>query len=340
MTLAVRAMLAAGAMLLAALHALAGVPSLIAGLHRGDELRYIYTLTTDETIALSGTSGPDAVPMRAVSKQTVGVVFRVTADTTATNIVEATFETVRISMEAEGMKFEVDVNARAPDEWASAAARDAYGWFRPLVGATLTLNIAPGSGEITTVRGGDETLKAAGAGSGHLRRYLDADLFRAAFGPVFQLKSNSVMPPPGEKWYIKAHVYARGAKAPVWETRRVELVEGDVANIKALTRASAKPEEGAKSSVFFRAVDTSADLWWDTVRGRLTKAKGTATIATRFDRLAGAAGAAGAVLQDSDLLCTWTLEMTEPAKPAPHPTPAPAESTIPSTPNAEPAKGP
>ncbi len=348
-----RAFAMAGAVVMALLMprvARAGVPSLIAGLHRGDELRYIYTLTTDETISLTGKTGLDAVPVRAVSKQSVGVVFRVAADTTAMTIVEATFETVKVGMEAEGMSFDVDVAAAAPDDkagGATAAARDVHGWFRPLVGAKLTLNIAPGSGEITTVQGGEETIKAAGAGAGHVRRYLDAELFRAAFGPVFQLKSNSSMPPAGERWYIKTHAYARGAKAPVWETRWVELVEGDVANVRGLTHASAKPEDAPKSRVFFRGVDTSTNFWWDTLRGRLTKAKGSATIGTRFDRVGGVSGGGavdGAVMQDSDLLCSWTLEMVEKDRAIvnPAPTPAPVQAEKPAAPGTgdEPKKGP
>jgi hypothetical protein len=339
MKIGMRVIAMMGAALVSPLAALADVPSLIARMHRGDELRYTYTLTTDETISLTGRTGLDAVPVRAVSNQAIGVVFRVTADTTAMNIVEATFETVKVGMEVEGLKFDVDVNAAAPDEKATQASRDVYGWFKPLVGVKLTLNVAPGSGEITTVQGGEDALKAAGTGAGHLRRFLDAELFRATFAGVFQLKSNSSMPPPGEKWYVKTHVYARASKAPVWETRSVEVVEGDIATVKGLTHASAKPEDSAKAKVFFKSVEAATTYTWDTLRGRMTKAQGSQTIGTRFDRAGGASGVDGALMQDSDLACRWTLEMVEPAKTVTHPTPKLAEK--PSEPAAaEPKKGP
>jgi hypothetical protein len=309
-------------------HTFAGVPSLIAGLHTGDELRYTYALTIDETISLTGKTGLDAVPIRTVSTQTVIVAFRVIADTTATDIVEATFESVKVGMDTEGMKFDVDAGAPLDDK-ASDPARQVYGWFHPLVGTKLTLNVSPGSGEVNTVQGGEEALKASGAGSPHLQRYLDPSLFRAAFGPVFQLKSNSSMPPPGDRWYVKPQLYARGVKAPVWETRSVEVVEGDIANIRGISHASAKPEDAPKTKVFFRGVDTTIDYWWDTVRGRLTKTQGTATIGTRFDRAGASANAAGSMMQDSDMLCTWTLELIETDKSIVHRIPKPASPAAP-----------
>jgi hypothetical protein len=293
-------------------HALAGVPSLIAGLHTGDELRYQYTLSTEETTSLTGKTGPESLPARVVSMQNVVVSFKVTADTTALDIVEATFESANVAMETGDVSVSVDAGApAAPDDKAPAGARDLYAWFHPLVGAKLTLNISPGSGEITTITGGEDLLK--GVGGPHLRRYLDPNLFRANFGCIFQLKSNSQMPPPGQKWYVKTHAYGRGVIAPVWETRSVEFEEGGVATIKGTVKASAKPEDSTKASVFFRGVDADASYLWDTMRGRMRKASRAESIQTRYEIGAkeGVVSGGTGVRQDSDLTCRSSLEIVE-----------------------------
>lgn len=309
--------------------ALAGVPSLIAGLHMGDEVRYAYTLTTEELTSITGKTGPESRPMRTVSTQTVFIAFKVTAETTALTIVEATFENAAVSMQAGDTAVAIDAGARTPPgEDASPGARDLYAWFHPLVGAKLTLNIAPGSGEITSITGGDELLK--GVGGPHLRRYVDPDLFRANFGCVFQLKSNSPMPPPGQKWYIKAHAYGRGAKAPVWETRVVESETGSVATIKSVVKASAKPEDSAKAAVFFRGVNADGSYWWDTARARLNKAVRSETIQTRYEVGAEAGKPGSGVHQDSDLICRSALELIE------KPVATPASNTPPDAPPTEP----
>ncbi|HVU64000.1 MAG TPA: hypothetical protein VHC70_08485 [Phycisphaerales bacterium] len=313
----------------------AGVPSLIAGLHAGDELRYAYTLTTEEVTSITGKTGPESLPTRVVSNQTVFLTCKVTAETTASDIMEVTFDNVAVSMQAGDVSVGVDAGSPTiPDEKANPGSHDLYAWFHPLVSAKLTLNIAPGSGEITSITGGEDLLK--GVGGPHLARYVDPDLFRANFGCIFQLKSNSQMPPPGQKWYTKTTVYARGVKAPVWETRWVEGEEGGIADIRSLVKASAKPEDSTKVSVFFRSVDSSGDRWWDTTKGRLTKAVISQTIQTRFQIGEPGAGGVG-VLQDSDLSCRSALEIIEtpPAKPAggaaqrPPPPPAPEPKKTP-----------
>ena len=309
---------------------LAGVPSLITPLRLGDEFRFSYTLSTEEVTSITGKTGPESQPTRVLSTQTVFIAFKVTAETTALSIVEVTFENAAVSMQTGDMRIAIDAGAAAAlGEDAQPGSRDLYAWFHPLVGAKLTLNIAPGSGEITSITGGEELLK--GVGGPHLRRYLDPDLFRANFGCIFQLKSNSPMPPPGQKWYAKTHAYGRGVKAPVWETRSVESEEGSIARISAVVKASAKPEDSAKASVFFRSVSAEGTYSWDTLRARLTKAVRSETIQTRYE-IGPDKGTAGAgVRQDSDLTCRSALEAIDKpaAKDAPTPKDADAKSAEP-----------
>ena len=161
-----------------------------------------------------------------------------------------------------------------------------------------------------------------------LRRYVDQDLFRTLVGPIFQLKSNSWAPPPGEPWYVQWNVfaYAHPGKITVWETRTVDNVLADITTVKATTRATGNPEDASKGPAFFKSISAEATYKWDLVRGRLTSAARTETISSRFTRADH--------LYDSDLIVKSTLA---PASPVPAKTPEPIKPTA--QPEVKPAAG-
>ena len=301
------------------------VKSLIAGLHTGDEMRYTFNIRCGETSVPRGTTG---VGIETVTTESVGMVVRAKADTTALDIVEVAFESYKVSLDFGQGKTEIDLGGPAPDEKAPALARELYDKYHPLLGTVLTLNVSPGSGEITTFHGGEDLLKSPGGSA--LRRYVDPDLFKGRFGEIFQLKSNSMMPPPGNPWYVQGHVmaFAHVAKCPVWETRVVENMEADVAKITGTTHATGDQGDAAKGAVFVKSVIADTAYKWDTMRGRLVSLKRSESISTSFSR--------GSVPFDSDLVSTSTLELvapeskTKPATPASAPPlpppPSPADA--------------
>ena len=292
----------------------AGVKSLIAGLRTGDEMRYEYSLRCEESAMVVGKVG---VGTQTINTETVGVLIRVKAETTALDIVEVVYESFRITMDSPLGKLELDLAGPPPNGAAIPGAHELYDKLRPLVGVVLTLNIAPGSGEITTMRGGEHLLTAPGAPV--FRRYIDPALFRTTWGDVFQLKSNSAMPPPGEPWYVNAPIlaYGRAGKTSVWETRKVDNVLADIATIKGEVRATGNPAEASKNAVFFKSISSDRVYKWDTFRGRLLATTRNEAINTRYER--------AGTMYDSDLIAKSSLEFvpTAPAKPAASPTPTP-----------------
>jgi hypothetical protein len=296
---------AAGALACLAFPARAGERSLIAGFHAGDEVRYTFTVRGDETTSITGKTGMGA---QANSTETVGVLFRCKADTIPLCILDVVYESFHISMDTPQGKVDLDVGGPAPDASASELARDVYRNLHGIVGTTVTLNTAPGSGEITAFRGGEQLLKTPGASV--LRRYLDKDLFTATFGPILQLKSNSSSPPPGEKWYVKRNIfaYAHPGKTPIWETRMVDNVLADIATIKGAMLANATGEVSDKTPAFFRNVSGNVVYTWDLSRGKLLSANRTEVINSRF--------LSDKVLKESDLITKSSLELVKPKEDA------------------------
>lgn len=289
--------------LLAMVHAApAGDKSLIAGFTTGDEVRYTYTARNEETAGITGKPGFGA---HSVSTETVGLLVRCKADTVALRIIEVVIESFRITLELPVGKADVDLGGPPPAESEPAIARELYKSMHPIVGLTLTLNTTPGSGDITQFSGGDALLKSAGASL--LRRYLERDYFTATFGPIFQLKSNSAAPPPGQEWWMQRHIfaYAHGGKSSVWETRVVETVVADISTVKGKTRATGNPEGSEKAAVFFKSITGDVVYKWDMVRSRLLSATRTESIASRFD--------SNGMLRESDVITKSTLEMVTPA---------------------------
>ena len=127
--------------------AMAGNKSLIAGLSTGDELRYTFTLSTDETTSMTGKVGAGT---RSTATETVGILVRVKADTKVLDIVEIVYESFRISMDTDKGKVEMDLAGPEPDAQAPPRVRDVYAKLHGLVGTVITINVTPGSGEITT----------------------------------------------------------------------------------------------------------------------------------------------------------------------------------------------
>ena len=300
----------------------AGVKSLIAGLRNGDEMRYTFSLHAEESTMVKDKPG---VGTQTVNTETVGVLIRVKAETTALDIVEVVYESFHITMDSPLGKLDLDLGGTPPDGTAAPLAHELYDKLHGLVGLVITLNIAPGSGEISTMHGGEELLKAPGAPV--FRRYVDPDLFRTTWGDVFQLKSNSMMPPPGDPWYVKAPIlaYGRAGKTSVWETRKVETVLADIATIKGEVRATGNPEDAGTAAVFFKSISSDCIYKWDTFRSRLLSATRNEAISTRSER--------GNIMYDSDLLAKSTLEFVPPGSVKPKtPAPKPTETPKPAAP--------
>lgn len=317
--LVVRVVAAAIALMAMAHAARGGDKSLIAGLTTGDEIRYTYTARNEETAGITGKPGFGA---HSVSTETVGLLVRCKADTVALRIIEVVIESFRVTLESPMGKADVDLGGPPPAESEPAIARELYKSMHPIVGLTLTLNTAPGSGDITQFSGGEALLKSSGASL--LRRYLERDYFTATFGPIFQLKSNSAAPPPGQEWWMQRHIfaYAHGGKSSVWETRVVETVVADISTIKGKTRAIGNPEGSEKAAVFFKSITGEVVYKWDMARSRLLSATRTESIASRFDT--------NGMLRESDVITKSTLEMVLPGakasdKPAGKPVEKPAE---------------
>jgi hypothetical protein len=288
--------------------------SLIATMRIGDEIRYTFHVQCDETKSVKGRPSAGT---ETITTEDVGMVLRVKAVTTALNIVELTFESYKVSMDSGQGKVQIDLGGPQPDDKGSPIARDLYGKLHGLVGTVLTLNTAPGSGEITMFQGGEQLLASPGGPA--LRRYLDPDLFKSRFGTIFQLKSNSAMPQPGQPWYVQGHVFtfAHMAKTPVWETRTVEGMEADIAKVTGATHASGNPADAAKSPVFMKGVIADSVYKWDTVAGRLVSATRNEVINSSSERTG--------VSYDSDLVSKSTLELVVPAPKAKTSAPAAAK---------------
>ncbi len=286
----------------------AGERSLIAGFHTGDEVRYTFTARGNETTSLTGQTGAGA---HSLSTEKVGVLIRCKAETVPLIILEVVYETFSISLDSPQGNVEVDLGGPAPGPDAPQLSQDLYRHLHGIAGTTLTINIAPGSGEITRFQGGEALLKTQGASV--LRRYLDRDLFSSTFGPIFELKPNSVSPPPGEKWYVQRHIfaYAHPGKSPVWETRLVDNVLADIATIKGSTRASGDPAGAEKAPAFFKTVNGESTFVWDLVRGRLISGTRTDVVNSRFVQ--------DKANKDSDLIVKSELEIVKPGDPKPVP---------------------
>ncbi len=279
----------------------AGDKSLIAAITNGDEMRYTYTARNDETSGITGNPGLGAA---SVSTETVGLVIRCKADTTALRIIEVTYESFRLTLDSPVGKLDIDLGGPAPGSDATPLAREIYASMHGIVGLTLTLNTAPGSGDITLFHGGEALLKSTGIGL--LRRYLERDYFTATFGPIFQLKSNSAAPPPGQEWWMQRHIFAlpHAGKTSVWETRVVETVLADISTIKGKTRATGNPEGSEKAAVFFKSITGDVVYKWDMFRSRLLSATRTESVASRFTT--------NSLLRESDVKTTSTLEFVKP----------------------------
>lgn len=298
--------LAVAAVLLVVSAAQAGDKSLIAPFTTGDEARYTYTARNEETAGLTGNPGLGA---NSISTETVGLVVRCKADTTALRIFEVTCESFRLTLDSPLGKVDVDLGGAAPGDDANPLAREIYKTMHGIVGLTLTLNTAPGSGDITMFRGGEELLKTSGGGL--LRRYLDRDYFTATFGPIFQLKSNSAAPPPGQEWWMQRHIFGfgHGGKSSVWETRVVETVLADIATVKGTTRATGNPEGSEKAAVFFKSITGEVVYKWDMARSRLLSATRTESIASRYTT--------NDMMRESDVITKSTLEFVKPGAKTP-----------------------
>ena len=286
----------------------AGDKSLIAALNNGDELRYTYTARNDETSGITGNPGLGAA---SVSTETVGLVIRCKADTTALRIIEVTYESFRLTLDSPAGKLDIDLGGPSPGSDATPLAREVYASMHGIVGLTLTLNTAPGSGDITLFHGDDGLLKSTGVGL--LRRYLERDYFTATFGPIFQLKSNSAAPPPGQEWWMQRHIFslAHAGKTSVWETRVVETVLADISTVKGKIRATGNPEGSEKAAVFFKSITGEVVYKWDMFRSRLLSVTRTESVSSRF--------ASNALLRETDVKTTSTLEFVKPAPKRPEP---------------------
>jgi hypothetical protein len=279
----------------------AGEKSLIAGFRTGDEVRYAFNVSNDETTSIAGKTGVGA---QSLSTEKVVLVVRCKAETIPLCILEVVYESFHIELDTPSGRVEVDLGAAAPDAGAPQLARDLYQHLHGIVGTTLTINTAPGSGEITQYRGGEQLLKTPGTSV--LRRYVDKELFTATFGPILQLKSNTASPPPGQEWWVQRNVfaYAHPGKTPIWETRVVDNVLADIATIKGTMRATGNAEGSEKAPALFKSVSGNAVYTWDLFRGRLVSVNRTEVINSRF--------AADKATKDSDLVSKSTLTLVPP----------------------------
>ncbi len=323
------AIVALGVLAGSAMPAPAGEKSLIAGFNAGDEVRYTFNARNDETTSITGKTGVGA---QSLSTEKVVMLVRCKAQTIPLSILEVVYESFHFELDSPSGRVEVDLGGPAPGADAPQLARDLYQNLHGIVGTTLTITIAPGSGEITQYRGGEQLLKTPGASV--LRRYLDKDLFTATFGPILQLKANSSSPPPGQEWWVQRNIfaYAHPGKSPVWETRVVDNVLADIATIKGTSRASGNPEGSDKAPAFFKSVSGNVVYTWDLFRGRLLLVNRTEAVNSRF--------AADRALKDSDLVTKSTLEFVKPSeKPAEKPAEKSAEKPAEKpAPRQEPAK--
>lgn len=302
-------------------------PQAIVRIKTGDTFRYVYRLETDETLTQVDKPNPNALATKSI--QETQVLFTVAADTTSGNIVDATFETFRVWVDLQDRLLPVDVSAANPPAESDVAARQIYERFRPLVGLTARLNVSI-SGEITHITI-PESIKAEPAWP-VFRRYLDQDLFRATFGPIFTLKSDGPLLNIGEPWYYRVHAYARATECAVWETRTLQGVVGSIATVTGQTKATGKPEDFQNKPVAFLDMDVKCEYAWNVERARLLKHTRNDTIRTRFHR--------EGMVMNSDLIGASTLTLKEdnlltiPVKPAAPPTPAAAPTTTPAAPPA------
>lgn len=307
-------------------------PSAVIRIKAGDEFRYIYRLETDET--LTQPDKPDAPATTTKSIQEVQVHFKVASDAISGTVVDATFETFRAWIDMRDRLLFLDVSGPTPPESDPAAAQF-YTRFRPLVGVTARLNVSV-AGEVTEVTI-PESIKAEPAWP-IFRRYLDKDLFRTAFGPVFTLKSDGPLLNIGEPWYYRVHAYARASECAVWETRTLKDVAGSIATIHGVTRASGKPEDFTGKAVAFLDMDVKSDYAWNVERARLLKHTRNDTIRTRFTRdtvlmHSDIVGASSLTLKEDDVATTPAkLPTTTPAALPKHTPTDPKPSLAPSSP--------
>lgn len=295
-------------------------PNAIIRIKAGDEFRYVYRLENDET--LTQPDRPDSPASATKSIQEVQVHFKVASDAISGTVVDATFETFRAWIDMRDRIMMIDASGPTPPE-SDPAALQMYTRFRPLVGVTARLNVSV-VGEVTQVTI-PESIKSEPAWP-IFRRYLDKDLFRTVFGPVFTLKSDGPLLNIGEPWYYRVHAYARATECAVWETRTLQGIVGGLANVTGVTRASGKPEDFQGKAVAFLDMDVKSAYAWDVGRGRLIKHTRNDNIRTRFTR--------DTVLMHSDLIGASTLTLKEDDVAT---TPASMPKVAPSTPQNAPA---
>ncbi|MBY0313786.1 MAG: hypothetical protein K2W85_17110 [Phycisphaerales bacterium] len=313
-------------------------PNAIIRVKAGDEFRYVYRLETDETLTQPDKSDAPATSTKSI--QEVQVHFKVASDAISGTVVDATFETFRVWIDMRDRMLMIDVSGPTPPE-SDPAALQMYTRFRPLVGITARLNVSV-AGEITQVTI-PESIKGEPAWP-VFRRYLDKDLFRTVFGPVFTLKSDGPLLNIGEPWYYRVHAYARAAECGVWETRTLQGVVGGVASINGVTRATGKPEDFQGKAIAFLDIDAKSAYAWNVERARLIKHTKNDTIRTRFTRDTAVMhsdliGASTLTLKEDDVATTpASLPKTTPS--APQNPPAPSAPTTPDPPATQPPAQP